>query len=942
MGRVTVFVRDRCRFCSIVLRILGDAMRAALAEAETDLNVTDFGLQLRVVDVTNDLPRAEQLVKLCGGARTVPQVFFNDEYIGDCSSCEAFSHSGALVARLLSLALRPAAVGFPPPPDASIVKVTADSAFCAQLSSGQLAGLRSKGIRSLLNIMHPGEPGFRAADAKLAEDAGLAYVALPPPAAPRISTGVVAAAPPPRFLASYAAASAAAAVTAAAVGAAEWHASTGAGSSSMVTACASMLAKGATAVDAHGALVPSSSAVSCSAAGTGGGASVAAATAVPVPGHFTMHIHPACLRRHCDFVSRLETLPEVAETGHEMTASGSSTNLAAIAAAANAANGGACGGAAGADAGRLGYGSSGNLASLCGSPLASADSAAAAGAFVECGASVSTNASTCTALGGSQLNASASSASSCGSLAGMPAATAHAGAAVNRSAESAGHASPADAAGSSPAGAQPEAASNSRSTELGNFGDSENSSVCAASDCGLSLGECSPRASRHSADHHDAAGALPSSVVGSAAAAAPTQLQLALAAAASARGTSCGTGAPPAVAPAAVCPSVSAVASALHAANAAPLAMHAQLASRSASDGGFTLASCSGGDGDHDETDDDHDDASEGHSRSSSRHSGVDTDADSDRDSDSESCSGSSAAASQAAPGELRRQDAGKATADSLANIAIPAIAAALSSHRASGPTMAAHMDTISVSRSVSDSTTGSSGSVEASPLSFAPATAAGPARSIAAAAAADAGGAAGDVRPPQLQRSAQRVLLAGVSTGGDADSSSGADTRASVATGAAAPELPVLRSPLMRAHRRGSASSVTSAGSRGTAASGISGISSVRLFDFDGEDDDGIGGRSNVWETVYTAQWARAVLAAIDAAPKPCVVECRSGVAACAVVLARAAQTRAVGPQQVHKWARSLGHDLDSHPDLAAAVSRVLSNPAGPSRQSTVVYGPH
>jgi hypothetical protein len=118
---------------------------------------------------------------------------------------------------------------------------------------------------------------------------------------------------------------------------------------------------------------------------------------------------------------------------------------------------------------------------------------------------------------------------------------------------------------------------------------------------------------------------------------------------------------------------------------------------------------------------------------------------------------------------------------------------------------------------------------------------------------------------------------------------------------------------------------SVTSVGSRGTTASGISGVSSLHLFDA-GADDDELGGRSNMLETVYTVAWARSVLAALDGCPKPVLVECRSASAACALVLTRAAISRSAGPQQVHKWARSLGHDLEGHPDLCAAVERVLA----------------
>ena len=192
MGRITLFSKEACPFCDAV----GEVLRAAILEAlrvvssaPGDTDFCFFGLELAVVDVTHDLARATQCKRL-SGASTVPQVFLNGVHIGDCGATEGLFRSGRLVPRLVELASTPPAALSPP--DAEVLKITRELACSAQLADGQLAALRSSGVRAMVSLIHPSEPGYRADEAARAAAAGLTFVALPPHGAPVIGTGVVA------------------------------------------------------------------------------------------------------------------------------------------------------------------------------------------------------------------------------------------------------------------------------------------------------------------------------------------------------------------------------------------------------------------------------------------------------------------------------------------------------------------------------------------------------------------------------------------------------------------------------------------------------------------------------------------------------------------------------------------------------------------------------
>jgi len=78
----------------------------------------------------------------------------------------------------------------------------------------------------------------------------------------------------------------------------------------------------------------------------------------------------------------------------------------------------------------------------------------------------------------------------------------------------------------------------------------------------------------------------------------------------------------------------------------------------------------------------------------------------------------------------------------------------------------------------------------------------------------------------------------------------------------------------------------------------------------------------------VWTVEWCESVLAAIEAAPKPVLVHCQTGVAACTVGLVRAARQLKARPKQVARWAADLGHRISEHGDLEHCVAALLAAP--------------
>lgn len=101
----------------------------------------------------------------------------------------------------------------------------------------------------------------------------------------------------------------------------------------------------------------------------------------------------------------------------------------------------------------------------------------------------------------------------------------------------------------------------------------------------------------------------------------------------------------------------------------------------------------------------------------------------------------------------------------------------------------------------------------------------------------------------------------------------------------------------------------------------GVSDLSARDVWTLDGAD---LAGREP-GEVAWTPDWFATAVAALEAAAKPVLVHDTTGVAACAVALALAAQRLGAAFPQVLTWARTLGHELEEHADLATAVQAFL-----------------
>jgi protein tyrosine phosphatase (PTP) superfamily phosphohydrolase (DUF442 family) len=64
-------------------------------------------------------------------------------------------------------------------PDAQVVKVTEDLAFCSQPTLEQFPAFHSVGIASVLNVLRPDSPAYSGEEAALAQAAGLVYYHAP-------------------------------------------------------------------------------------------------------------------------------------------------------------------------------------------------------------------------------------------------------------------------------------------------------------------------------------------------------------------------------------------------------------------------------------------------------------------------------------------------------------------------------------------------------------------------------------------------------------------------------------------------------------------------------------------------------------------------------------------------------------------------------------------
>ncbi|KAA0152501.1 hypothetical protein FNF29_03728 [Cafeteria roenbergensis] len=178
MGRITIFVKSRCKYCEKLRAFIKEAVQAHVLPFRNQLKPY-YGIELCLVNVSADAARSAQCIALTG-SRTVPQAFLNEEHIGNERTCTVFDQCGELAKKLRSLATKPSAA-FPPEPEAAFVKLTSDMAFASQPTLAQIRGLSEFGFQSVVNLVHERERGHLRSEGVVATAAGLQYL----PAAPR-------------------------------------------------------------------------------------------------------------------------------------------------------------------------------------------------------------------------------------------------------------------------------------------------------------------------------------------------------------------------------------------------------------------------------------------------------------------------------------------------------------------------------------------------------------------------------------------------------------------------------------------------------------------------------------------------------------------------------------------------------------------------------------
>lgn len=184
MGQITIFEKDNCVYCKRVLAMIEKFRGCVLEELQQTRPDVEAHIDIKTIDCDKETAYAAFCVRRTG-TFTVPHVFFNETYIGDAKTflaLDATCESGYNVLRkqLLDLAVQPApSPAFPPPPDASLMKVTDGLAFSAQPTARQLECLKSFGVTSVLNILRPDSPAYSSNEEPICTSAGVQYAALP-------------------------------------------------------------------------------------------------------------------------------------------------------------------------------------------------------------------------------------------------------------------------------------------------------------------------------------------------------------------------------------------------------------------------------------------------------------------------------------------------------------------------------------------------------------------------------------------------------------------------------------------------------------------------------------------------------------------------------------------------------------------------------------------
>jgi glutaredoxin 3 len=83
MAPVTIYTTPFCGFCHAAKRLL-----------------TQKGVKFEEIDVSGDYRRREEMTRMAGGRRTVPQIFIGSRHVGGCDELYGLDAKGELDALL--------------------------------------------------------------------------------------------------------------------------------------------------------------------------------------------------------------------------------------------------------------------------------------------------------------------------------------------------------------------------------------------------------------------------------------------------------------------------------------------------------------------------------------------------------------------------------------------------------------------------------------------------------------------------------------------------------------------------------------------------------------------------------------------------------------------------------------------------------------------------
>lgn len=80
MKNVTIYLKPTCPFCKKALLVL---KRAGVTSPN-------------IIDIAKQPGRKQEMIKKSGGRTTVPQIFVDDQYLGECSTVVQLEKQGRL------------------------------------------------------------------------------------------------------------------------------------------------------------------------------------------------------------------------------------------------------------------------------------------------------------------------------------------------------------------------------------------------------------------------------------------------------------------------------------------------------------------------------------------------------------------------------------------------------------------------------------------------------------------------------------------------------------------------------------------------------------------------------------------------------------------------------------------------------------------------------